>query len=110
MEEQISQQPQQDLEESPIEDGGKIEGIDPSGTTTFHEKEHRADTERKLAYRLLWWLGGTWLLHYIVILVMEYTGKHDAAEHLSKAFSIWLPVISSLASSVVTYYFTREKR
>lgn len=103
------QRPQQDLEEKLIE-GGEIEGLDPTGPASFHEKKHRADTERKLAYRLVWWLGGTWLLHYVIILVMEYKGKHDAAESLSKAFSIWLPVISSLASSVVTYYFTREKK
>ncbi len=103
------QRPRLELEEKPIE-GGEIEGLDPTGSAPFQEKKHRADTERKLAYRLVWWLGGTWLLHYGVILTLEWKGKHEAAENLSKAFNVWLPVISSLASSVVTYYFTREKK
>ncbi|MGE0883694.1 MAG: hypothetical protein AB7P14_09130 [Blastocatellales bacterium] len=108
------QRPRLELEEKPIEggeiEGGKIEGLDPTGSAPFQEKKHRADTERRLAYWLVGCLVGTWLLHYGVILTLEWKGKHEAAENLSKAFNVWLPVISSLASSVVTYYFTRERR
>lgn len=108
---QISQRPQQNSDEAQIEiEGGEIKGFDFTESVHFHVKKHRADTERKLAYRLVWLLGGSWLLYFAATFGLEIYGKHEAAESLGKAFNIWLPVVSSLVSSVVTYYFTRENK
>lgn len=103
------QRPRQELEEKIIE-GGRIEGFDTSNSAIFEKEKHHADTGRILAYWLVGCLVSTWVLHYVIVLILEWKGKHEAAENLSKAFNVWLPMISGLASSVVTYYFTREKK
>ncbi|SRR5258708_35988977 len=75
----------------------------------FVEKKHRADTARRLAYALVCILGGTVFVHYATVVVLVFKGKGDAIESLSRIFNVWLPVIASLVSGAVTYYFTREK-
>ena len=75
----------------------------------FVEQKHRADTARRLAYALVCILGGTVLLHYMTVLTLIFKGKGEAIESLSRIFNVWLPVIASLVSGAVTYYFTREK-
>jgi len=75
----------------------------------FVEGKHRADTARRLAYALVCILGGTVFIHYATVLILVFKGKGDAIENLSRIFNVWLPVIASLVSGAVTYYFTREK-
>ncbi len=75
----------------------------------FVEEKHRADTARRLAYGLVCILGGSVFVHYGTVLALVVKGKGDAVESLSRIFNVWLPVIASLVSSTVTYYFTREK-
>jgi hypothetical protein len=75
----------------------------------FVNEKHRADTARRLAYSLVVILGSTVVLHYITVLILELKGRTDAVEGLGRIFNVWLPVIASLVSSAVTYYFTREK-
>jgi len=75
----------------------------------FVEEKHRADTARRLAYALVCILGGTVFVHYFTVLILIFKGKGDAIESLSRIFNVWLPVIASLVSGAVTYYFTREK-
>src|SRR6266436_1074574 len=74
----------------------------------FVEEKHRADTARRLAYALVCILGGTVFVHYMTVLTLIFKGKGDAIESLSRIFNVWLPVIASLVSGAVTYYFTRE--
>lgn len=96
-------------EEAPIE-GGEIKDLDPEGSVHFHEVKHRAQTARNIAYVLVGLLGVSWFLHYIGVLLLEWYGKHEAAENLSKTFSSWLPIISGLVGGAVTYYFTKERK
>jgi hypothetical protein len=86
-------------------EGGFVRPLDDY----FVEGKHRADTSRRLAYSLVCILGGTVLVHYITVLILVLKGKSEAVQSLAQIFNVWLPVIASLVSAAVTYYFTREK-
>ncbi len=86
-------------------EGGFVRPLDEY----FVEAKHRADTARRLAYSLVWILGGTVLVHYITVLVLEVRGRSGAVDSLGRIFNVWLPVIASLVSAAVTYYFAKEK-
>jgi hypothetical protein len=75
----------------------------------FVEEKHRADTARRLAYSLVVILAGTVMLHYVTVLILELKGRPEAVQSVAQIFNVWLPVIASLVSAAVTYYFTREK-
>jgi hypothetical protein len=87
-------------------EGGFVRPLDDY----FIEEKHRADTSRRLAYSLVCILGGTVLVHYATVLILVLKGKSEAIQSLNQIFNVWLPVIASLVSAAVTYYFTREKR
>ena len=86
-------------------EGGFVRPLDDY----FVEEKHRADTARRLAYSLVFILGGSVVVHYITVLILEIKGRPEAVEGLARIFNTWLPVIASLVSAAVTYYFTREK-
>lgn len=86
-------------------DGGIVEPIQDAS----FEVRHRAQTARWLAIALILTLGVSFFLHYGVTAYFLIEGKADAVEGLSRAFNVWLPVISSLAGAAATYYFTRGK-
>jgi len=73
------------------------------------EARHRAQTARWLAISLIATLGLSFFVHYGVTAYFVAQGKTDAVEGLSRAFNVWLPVISSLAGGAAAYYFTRER-
>lgn len=75
---------------------------------SFHERKHRAETAKQLAFRLIWILVGSGFLHYAVTAYLRYYEKNDAAENLSQIFEVWLPVISGFVGSTVAYYFSKE--
>jgi hypothetical protein len=87
-------------------EGGFVRQLDDY----FIEDKHRADTSRRLAYSLVCILGGTVLVHYATVLILVLKGKPEAIQNLNQIFNVWLPVIASLVSAAVTYYFTREKK
>lgn len=91
-------------DEPPIE-GGIVEPLQDA----FVEVRHRAQTARWLAIALILILGVSFFLHYGITAYFLIKGKAEAIEGLSRAFNVWLPVISSLAGSAATYYFTRGK-
>ena len=62
-----------------------------------------------LAFVLVGILGGSLLLHYAMVVVLVVLGRDAALQSLGQIFNVWLPVIASLVSSAVTYYFTRER-
>jgi hypothetical protein len=97
--------PRSNGEEQPIEGGevGELQDL------TFHEAKHRAETARSLAKWLVFILGASVLLHYVVATILAFAGKDEAIKNLSSIFNAWLPAISSLVSAAATYYFTREK-
>jgi hypothetical protein len=101
-----SQKAPEETEKQDLVEGGFVHDL---GEYKFQTR-HREDTARRLAYCLVGILGGSFALHYSATLVLEFTGKANAAESLARAFNAWLPVIASLVGGAVTYYFTKGKR
>jgi hypothetical protein len=97
-------------EQEQIPKGEPVEGghVRPLEDVPFHVR-HRAETARWLAIVLVGILGLSFFIHYAVTAYFAAEGRADAAESLSRAFNVWLPVISSLAGGATAYYFTREK-
>ena len=87
-------------------EGGHVTALEEY---SFVEAKHRAETARMLAYTLVLMLGLTVAGHYAAVFWLKLSGKADAIEDLSRIFTGWLPVISGLVGSAITYYFTREK-
>ena len=83
-----------------------FEDIDAS-KTQFEEKRYQATTKRTLGYVLVGILAISFFVHYI-LLFKAYSINIELVNILEKAFNIWLPVIASLTSSVITYYFTKK--
>jgi hypothetical protein len=94
-------------EDAPPIEGGLI--IQAEKDLSFHKEKHHADTTRRLAYWLVIVLGGSIVIHYATVLVLEMYGYHKAVESLEKIFNSWLPVISGLVGAATTYYFTKGK-
>jgi hypothetical protein len=92
--------------EGEIVEGGKVEQLGE-----YHvDEKHRADTARYLAYGLVSTLILSIVLQYAATLTLVFMGKADALASIDKLFNILLPVLSSLVSAAVTYYFTKDKR
>lgn len=92
-------------DEPPLE-GGEVRDFEE---LSFHEAKHRAETARSLATWLVFLLGGSLALHYLLTAVLAFGGKETALEHLSSIFNAWLPAITGLVGAATTYYFTRER-
>ena len=93
-------------DDQPIE-GGEVGEL---RELRFHEAKHRAETARSLAKYLVFILGGSVALHYLLTAALAFAGKEEATKNLNSIFNAWLPAISSLVSAAATYYFTKEKQ
>lgn len=92
-----------------IIEGGEIQEIDDDDVRVEISR-HKAKTTRTLAYLLVAILGFSVALHYVaVVLILVRTENLTLVDTLDGIFSSWLPVISGLTGSAVTYFFTREK-
>ncbi len=92
--------------DTPEIEGGKVEPLDE-----YHvDEKHRADTARYLAYGLVGILALSIIFQYTATLLLVFYGKTDATASIDKLFNILLPVLSSLVSAAVTYYFTKDKK
>ncbi len=93
-------------------DGGLVDGSHPEGVTAvilnnprlkgpFDIDRHRA----RVTVVLIALLAGLIAGNYICLMVLEWNGK--SAQALSNAFNASLPIVSGLAGSAITYYFTK---
>lgn len=73
-------------------------------------KRRHADTARTLAYVLTGLLAATILLHYVGVAVLLVFNHREDVPILEHVLNVLLPVVSGLAGSATTYYFTREAR
>ena len=71
-------------------------------------KQSHAATANKLAKWLLALLGGSIVIHYICLMVLIFYKRDDGVKILEEFFHTLLPVLSGLAGSAVTYYFTKN--
>lgn len=72
------------------------------------EVKHRADTARNLAYGLISILGGSFVIQALGMFMAASLGLEKIAESMTTLYTAWLPAITGLVSSAVTYYFTKE--
>lgn len=98
-------------------EGSEVQNVSQSWEIPYIQKENpymiltkqKAKTTRTLAYLLVAILAGSVGLHYGITAWLIIQKNVTAVETLDRIFIGWLPVISSLAGSAVTYYFTKEK-
>lgn len=106
-----------ELNDESSSEGGETVKIDIEGgpislepDTSYNPIErHKATTTRWLAYLLIGMLGGSFIIHYGVMVWLAAQNKTDAMKIVEQTFSMWLPVISGLAGAAVAYFFTRER-
>lgn len=99
------------LSNDQVIEGGEITGVGEGKDEIRVDplKKERAQTTKMLAYVLVGILALSFVLHYAAMTFLLFSNRMDGVEALNTIFTTWLPVISGLASSAVTYYFTREK-
>ena len=73
------------------------------------ERDERLDPVRGRITILLTSLMALALLLHTGLTFWASWGKEDAAKNVAAVFNIWVPVISGLVSSAVTWFFTRQK-
>jgi len=90
-------------------EGGDITELNSAPYKIDDLKKQKAATTRALAYLLVIILFLSVVIHYGMVAWFLSNEKKDVTVELSTIFSTWLPVISGLAGSAVTYYFAQEK-
>ena len=92
-------------------DDGEIDAayISPLDELSVEPRRHRERTASGLAWVLMATLTGSGVLHYCTLLYLTTHGQATALEQEDKFFGQWLPVVSGLTGSAITYYFTRNK-
>ncbi len=93
-----------------IEGGAVTDLVDPLDIDPIAKQ--RASTARVLAYILVTVLALSVFAHYGVMAWLSTKTEPtstSAAAALTDIFQTWLPVISGLSGSAVTYFFTRDK-
>lgn len=71
-------------------------------------KVQEAQTARHLAIALSCALGANILLQYLALTVLAISGRQQFLPEFEHLFNAWLPVISGLTGSAVTYYLTKR--
>jgi hypothetical protein len=71
-------------------------------------KLQEAQTARHLAIALSCALGASILLQYLALTVLAISGRQQFLPEFEHLFNAWLPVISGLTGSAVTYYLTKR--
>jgi len=73
------------------------------------ERDERLDPLRgRITILLACLMALAMLLHTGLTFWASYATQ-DAAKNIAAVFNIWVPVISGLVSSAVTWFFTRQK-
>ena len=103
------QAPDKNNDDTVVDGGKEIIEITSEGYQADPIKKQKAATARTLAYLLVGILAVSVAAHYGIVAWMVYHGKTDVVATLATIFDTWLPVISGLSGSAVTYFFTREK-
>lgn len=86
----------------------KTQQLDPESIFTGERDEKLDPVRGKITTGLLWLLSGALVLHAVLTFWASY-GAADAAKNIAAVFNIWVPVISGLVSSAITWFFTRQK-
>jgi len=74
------------------------------------ERDERLDPLRGRITILLTCLMALALLLHTGLTFWASWGSQDAPKNVAAVFNIWVPVISGLVSSAVTWFFTRQSK
>jgi hypothetical protein len=96
-----------DMDE-PIE-GGHVTDLDKP-LESFNKAKHEATTARRLSYLFVGVLAGYVVLHYAATFAAAMWLSAEAQETFQNVFNAGLPVLSGLAGSAATYFFTKRER
>ena len=91
------------------EDFIEIMGLDKTDEYQYIIQKRESDTAQRLAFLSLRMLGGYLLLHYGATVCIGIWGPDNLLASLKDIFSAALPVLSGLAGSAATYFFTKNK-
>lgn len=88
-----------------------VEGRGFQPPSTIDPKaERESKTARMLAITLMVMLGVTFLTNVATLIVLTIYNRLDAAPQFDRMFAVWLPLLSGLVGSAVTFYLTKERR
>lgn len=91
----------------PTEDGGFVEGADKTKPTS---EAVDPGTRQTFTYLIVALLGVTLMGHYVTMAWLVDPADTAKVSALGKIFDVWLPVISGLAGSAATYFYTSNRR
>ena len=85
-------------------------GTDIKVGAPFDPSRFQAETARNLAIFFIAILALSLAIHYVAVVLISIYAKSpaDLLDRLEKIFNAWLPVISSLVSSVAAFYFAKS--
>jgi hypothetical protein len=55
-------------------------------------------------------LGLTFVTNVVTLIVLTVKNRLDAVPSFERMFAVWVPLVSGLVGSAVTYYLTKEKK
>lgn len=74
------------------------------------KEERESQTARTIAITLLVMLGVTFLADVGSVIVLTVYNRLDAAPFFERMFSAWLPLLSGLVGTAITFYLTRGRK
>jgi len=72
-------------------------------------KVQEAKTARTMAFVLVGMLGGSFVIHVGLVVLMTFRNKTDAIPTLEHIFNQWLPVLAGLVGTAVGFYLKERK-
>jgi hypothetical protein len=76
---------------------------------TGHDlKVRESQTARIIAITLLVMLGGTFIANVVTLAILTVHNRLDAAPLFERMFAVWVPLLSGLVGSAVTFYLTKK--
>jgi len=73
-------------------------------------KVRESQTARTIAIALLVMLGLTFIANVVTLIVLTLKNRLDVVPLFERMFAVWVPLLSGLVGSAVTFYLTKEKR
>jgi heme/copper-type cytochrome/quinol oxidase subunit 3 len=79
------------------------------GGPGFSPAEHRAKAAKLMAMLFFIALCVVFAAHFGSILYLAHN-RPDSVEEITRVFSTWAPIFSTLVGSAATFYFTQDRK
>jgi peptidoglycan biosynthesis protein MviN/MurJ (putative lipid II flippase) len=101
------------IETNEVGDQGEIEEVESPrhlpGGPGFSPEEHRAKTAKLMAMLFFIALCVVFAAHFGSILYLA-RNRPDSIEAVTRVFTGWTPIFSTLVGSAATFYFTQDRK